>query len=261
MSKRRERTSLRRPQPVFERRRELAVAAILAASLAACAAAVLLAGPGHLETMFRAVLHGHVAALRSELHALGTARAALALVLLVLAHTALPFPAELLAAAGGFALGLGLALPLLMSSFLASALLAYLVGWRLGQPVAARLVGAERLERVEERVRGAGARPLLAVRLLPLVPFSPLCLACGITHVPVKRYLWTTLVGMLPELALVAFLGTKLRAPQITDPELWAPLAGLVLLVLLSSTAVRRTVRTGRRRGSASVPAPQGRLR
>jgi len=60
-------------------------------------------GPSRLHRMVQALLCGDLNAMRSQLSGLGP-RAVLALVALVLAHTVLPFPAELLAAAGGFAL-------------------------------------------------------------------------------------------------------------------------------------------------------------
>ncbi len=123
--------------------------------------------------MLIGLAHGDLRGLRSQLAAMG-ASAVLALIVLVLAHTVLPFPAEPLEAAAGFALGFAVALPVLLASFLASAILAYAIGAWIGRPLAGALVGSTRLQSAERLVARGGARGLFAMRLFPLVPFSPL---------------------------------------------------------------------------------------
>jgi uncharacterized membrane protein YdjX (TVP38/TMEM64 family) len=209
------------------------------AVLATAGVFALLGGSAGLDAMLGSILHGNLDALRADLHALG-ARAALAVFVLVLAHTVLPFPAELLAASAGFALGPLVALPILVVSFLVSAFIAYLLGAWLGRPVLRRLLGAERLRRAEDYVERGGVRALLAVRLFPLVPFSPVCVACGLAGVPARRYLWTTAAGMLPQLALVTVLGARLQSFSLDDPMVWGPLAGLMALVVAGPQLIRR---------------------
>jgi uncharacterized membrane protein YdjX (TVP38/TMEM64 family) len=97
---------------------------------------------------------------------------------------------------------------------------------------------------VSERfVDRAGVRGLLAVRLFPLLPFSPVCLACGIAEVPLRRFVWTTVLGMLPEVALVAYLGSRLQSFSLTDPRVFAPLAGMMMLLVLGPALLRLTGR------------------
>ncbi len=239
------------PLPVKDSRPSSRAAAIIVSALVALIAVVIvvIATSGSLHAMLGSIAHGNVHRLRLQLRGLG-GLAVLALVALVLAHTFLPFPAEILAAAGGFALGAPVALPVLLFSFLVSALIAYSVGALAGRPAAARLAGQQRLETLERIVERGGARALLAVRLFPLMPFSPLCLACGVAAVPLWRYTWTSVVGMLPELALVTFLGTRLTSSPTSDPLFWTLSACLILLVLLGS----RLVRSFRSGDSATSP-------
>jgi uncharacterized membrane protein YdjX (TVP38/TMEM64 family) len=187
--------------------------------------------------------HGNLKALRVDLRSFG-GWGAIVIFALVLAHTVLPFPAEILAVVSGFAFGFALALPLLEASFVISALLAYAIGRWAGRPLVFALIGGRYLGRGEVLVGRAGWRGLIAIRLFPLMPFSPVCLVCGLARVPSRRYLWTSAVGILPELALVSFLGARLQSPRLSDPTLWAPLAGLLLLVLVSPLMIRQGRRT-----------------
>jgi uncharacterized membrane protein YdjX (TVP38/TMEM64 family) len=105
--------------------------------------------------------------------------------------------------------------------------------------VARRIVGARRLRSAERLVAKGGVRSLLAVRLFPLVPFSPVCVACGLTRVPLARYAWTTAVGILPEMILVTLVGARLQSFSLSDPIIWLPLAGVLALVLVGPSLLR----------------------
>jgi uncharacterized membrane protein YdjX (TVP38/TMEM64 family) len=213
------------------------------ALVGACAAVLvllILAGdPSRLEAVLHALLRGNLAAVRARLAGMGAWEIA-AVVTLVLAHTVLPFPTELVAAAAGFSLGVGVALPLLLVSLVVSALITYWIGLRLGRPVVSRLVGPRRLRRLEQLVERGGFRALLGVRLFPLVPFSPIGLVCGLGGVPVGRFTAATALGILPELALVTYLGERLRWPHLADPLVWAPLAVILLLIIVAPALLRR---------------------
>ena len=205
----------------------------LAALLAAC----LTVDP--LRHALAAATHGDVAGLRHQLRMLGFA-GVVVLVGVVLAHTVVPFPAEIPTAVAGYVYGFAVGVPLMSASFLASALAAYFLADWIGRPAARRLVGARRLHGVERAVGRGGVRTLLVLRLIPLVPFSLMCFVCGLGRVPVRRYTWTTLVGMLPQLLLVTLLGSRLEHPRLTDPLLWGPGLGMVALLLLGPALARR---------------------
>ncbi len=205
----------------------------LALLLAAC----LTVDP--LRHALAAATHGDVAGLRRQLRMLGFAGVAV-LVGVVLAHTVVPFPAEIPTAVAGYVYGFAVGVPLMSASFLASALAAYFLAAWVGRPVARRLVGARRLHAVQRPVGRGGVRTLLVLRLIPLVPFSLMCFVCGLGRVAVGRYTWTTLVGMLPQLVLVTLLGSRLEHPRLTDPLLWGPGLGMVALILLGPALARR---------------------
>jgi uncharacterized membrane protein YdjX (TVP38/TMEM64 family) len=224
------------PQGVAERRRRLEVALLVVGLLGLLAASLAVAPLRHAVA---AATHGDLGGLRLQLRMLGFG-GVLVLVALVLAHTVIPFPAEIPAAAAGFVYGFAIGLPLMVASFLASALTAYALADWLGRPVARRLVGARRLEAVERVVGQGGVRTLLVLRLIPLVPFSLMCFVCGFGRVALPRYTWTTLVGMFPQLVLVTLLGSRLQHARVTDPLLWGPALAMIGLILLGPAVLGR---------------------
>ena len=178
-------------------------------------------------------------AVRAELDGLG-AWAAVVLVGAILLHNVVPIPAELLTAAGGYALGIAVGLPVLAAAWLGSALVGYWLGMDAGRPLAQKMAGARRVDRLEQAIARGGVRALLLLRLVPLVPFTLASVVAGVARVPVGRFAWTSLVGFLPMTTLCVVLGARLQEPSLTDPLLWGPLAGLVLLVLVTPALSRR---------------------
>jgi uncharacterized membrane protein YdjX (TVP38/TMEM64 family) len=192
---------------------------------------------GPLSDASSLALHGDLAGLRKELDSEG-AIAALALVGLALVHVLIPFPMELPTAAAGFALGFWVGFPLMLVAWVLSALVSYWLAHAAGRPVVRRVAGAHRLARAEALVARRGPRTLLALRLIPLMPFVLVCFACGLTRVPLGRYTWTTAVGTIPLTALTVLLGSRLQTPSADDPVLWIVFVGL--LALLASVPLAR---------------------
>jgi uncharacterized membrane protein YdjX (TVP38/TMEM64 family) len=79
-----------------------------------------------------------------------------------------------------------------------------------------------------------GAFPLLAVRLVPLVPFNAVCLAAGAVRAPLLTYAWTTGVGILPLAAVLSYLGSRVGEDASPGPLFWAASLTLLALVLIA---------------------------
>jgi uncharacterized membrane protein YdjX (TVP38/TMEM64 family) len=210
---------------------------VSAVALVVLVAACLAIHP--LRDALSAAAHGHLGQLRNQLRSSGVA-GPLLLVGVVLAHTIVPFPAEIPTAVAGYVYGFAVTLPLMAASFLASALIAYGLARHLGRPVVGRLFGPERLAGGERLIERGGVRVLIGLRLIPLVPFSLVCAVAGLARVPLRRYVWTTLAGMAPQLTLVALFATRLQHPSVSDPLLWSAAAGFLLLVLIGPPLLRR---------------------
>lgn len=201
-------------------------------------AAMVLAIP-ELRDAFEAAVRGDTEEVRSRIDDLGVA-GPLLIIALALIHAVVFYPAEIVDAAAGFVYGFWPALALTMTGWLLSGLLCFAVGRSLARPLLDRWFGTERFERTEATIERGGATLLLAVRLLPILPFSLVSYAAGAARVPVWRFVWTTAVGYLPITALFVYFGTRLEGLSLTDPIVLGAVAGLLALLLIGHRIMRR---------------------
>ncbi len=216
--------------------------AILAA-LALLAVGVVVVDP--LGDAVGHALRGDISGLRAELRGLGVAGAAI-LAALILVHSVVLFPAEIANAAAGLMYGFAVALPLVMAAWTVSLLLAYALGAVAGRPVALRLAGRRRVELAERVVARGGVPALLLARLVPFVPMSLVGYVAGAARVPLWRYTWTTVVGILPITAAATYLGQALDDVPRSDPLVWVATGVLVVLVATTLVGARHLGRSPR---------------
>lgn len=123
--------------------------------------------------------------------------------------TVLPFPRTAFTLAAGLLFGPALGVALAVSASACSALLALLLvraaGWQLN-----RLVDHPRVDALDARLSERGWFAVLALRLIPAVPFSVLNYAAGASSVRPLPYLLATLAGLLPGTSAVVILGDAL---------------------------------------------------
>ncbi len=150
---------------------------------------------------------------------------------LILLHAVVPLPAELLALANGLAFGFWGGLAVTWSGFMLSALSIYVAGRLWGGPLLERTVSQRHRERLDGWLKREGAFPLLAMRLIPLVPFNAVCLAAGVIRAPLWTYTWTTGLGILPLGATISFLGSRLGESNL---HLGAPFWILSLIFVVA---------------------------
>lgn len=197
-----------------------------------------------LRDAFEAAIRGDTAEVRSRIEDLGVAGPLLILGL-ALIHAVVFYPAEIVDAAAGFVYGFFPALALMMLGWLLSGLICFAVGRSVARPLLDRWFGAERFERTEAAIERGGATLMLAIRLIPILPFSLVSYAAGAARVPVWRFTWTTMVGYLPITALAVYFGTRLEGLSLTDPLVLGSAAALLALLLGGHWIMRR----GNKRG------------
>jgi uncharacterized membrane protein YdjX (TVP38/TMEM64 family) len=222
---------MRAPRP------SLAAVAVTLAGLVLLGALVLAVAP--LRDSFEAAVRGDTAEVRSRVDDLGVAGPLLILGL-ALVHAVVFYPAEIVDAAAGLVYGFFPALALMMLGWLASGLVCFAVGRSVARPLLDRWFGAERFERTEAMIERGGPAFLIAMRLIPIVPFSLVSYAAGAARVPPLRFVWTTAVGYLPITALSVYFGTRLEGIGLTDPLVIGSAAALLFLLLAGHLAVRR---------------------
>lgn len=154
-------------------------------------------------------------------------------------HAVVAYPAELLCLATGYAYGFLPALAMMLVLWPLSCWLAYLLAARFGRAFAERFVEPAALARAERSIGGASPLVLLAMRVIPLVPFNFVSYAAGLFGVPQGRFLWTTALGIAPQLTLVTYAGSRAEELSPAEPLVWIVGAAWLLLIA-AGRALRR---------------------
>jgi uncharacterized membrane protein YdjX (TVP38/TMEM64 family) len=216
-------------RPPVDRPRALLIAVLTTlAGIAGLALIVFTVDP--LHDAVSAALHGDSAGVRESIRDLGVG-GPLIVLCLCLVHAILWYPAEIVDAATGFVYGFWGGFALVMVGWLINGLAAYAIGRTIGHPLL-RSLGGKRFQRAEEMVARGGVTLLLAVRLIPIFPFSVICYAAGAARVPLWRYTWTTMVGYTPITAISVYLGSRLEDLHPTDPAVIAAFTLVIVLML-----------------------------
>ncbi len=154
--------------------------------------------------------------------------------------TTLPFPRTAFTLAAGLLFGPLLGIAIAVAASTISALLAVLfiraLGWQLNN-----LVSHPAVDRIDVRLRHRGWPSVIALRLIPAVPFAVLNYAAGASAVRLLPYSLATLFGLLPGTAAVVILGDALTGR--VNPLLAlisAATASLGVFVLLYENRVHR---------------------
>jgi uncharacterized membrane protein YdjX (TVP38/TMEM64 family) len=201
-----------------------------------------------------AAVHGETDEVREQIKSLGAA-GPLIIIGLAIVHSVVPYPAEIVNAAAGFAYGFFGGLGIVVVGWMISALICYWFGKGVARPLLHRWFGEERFTRLERTVERGGITLLIALRLLPIVPFSLISAAEGAAGVPFVRYCWTTAVGFLPITALAVYFGTRLEGIRFTDPAVIGAVVGIVVLLLGANWIIRRSGATDAEPGEMSASA------
>lgn len=147
-------------------------------------------------------------------------------VLLMVIHTFVPIPTELLAAANGAAFGMWAGSLITWIGTMLSAALGFGLARRLGRPAIERFVPRRRLARVDALIRQEGWWVALSIRFIP-IPGDIISIALGLTRLPWVTYLWTTAVAIVPW--TLASVAAGVGAVETRDILPWA-IGGLALL-------------------------------
>ncbi len=179
-------------------------------------------------------------------------------VLVYVTTTALGLPGSVVTIVGGVVFGFGWGA------------LYNLVGANIGANAAfglARMLGRDGVERIAgKRIQGLnnamlrhGLIGLLALRLIPLVPFNALNFGSGLTRLRWREYIIATMVGILPGTLVYTFfadalVGGSLEASPAATVGVWIAGAMLLVLSLLPFIARRLGFKLNRQVSAGVMP-------
>jgi uncharacterized membrane protein YdjX (TVP38/TMEM64 family) len=181
------------------------------------------------------VLGGDLDAVRRAVAASGP-WGPLVYVALHVALTLVPVPKNLLAVIAGALFGLSTGIALSWGASVLSAIVTFYLGRRLGGDTVEELSG-RRVEVVRGILREQGTLSVIIARLTPLLPFTVVNYAAGVSPVRPGAYLLGTVVGVVP--GTVAYVAVGASAGADTTTIALAVGAGALLLVATALLAAR----------------------
>ena len=148
--------------------------------------------------------------LAKQLRSVG-AWAPVAVIVLMVVHSFVPFPAEILAICAGAVFGTVLGSVLIWIGAMLGALAAFGLSRKLGQKVIHGWLPQTQSKRVNDWTQKQGVLALLISRFIPVIAFNLINYAAGLTKVRLWTFVWTTGLGILPFTVLLAYLGAQMK--------------------------------------------------
>ncbi len=143
---------------------------------------------------------------------------------LMVLHSLVPLPAEILALAAGMLLGPWWGVTTIWVGAMGGAYLAFFLARVFGRDFVQRFTEHKRLQRFQGWMHVTDSVVLLTIRLLPLISFNLINYALGLSRIGWWRFTWTTAVGILPMTVVSVVFGAHLHN--------WKVLLLLTLLAL-----------------------------
>jgi uncharacterized membrane protein YdjX (TVP38/TMEM64 family) len=130
-----------------------------------------------------------------------------------------------------------------MAGSASAAMATYGLGYYLGRQAVERLSGGS-IGRLSERLARRGILTVIAVRIIPVAPFTVINLFAGASHIRFRDYLIGTLIGMVPGVAAMAVFAEGILA-LVRDADLQHFLvAALALVFIVGLTLLARRLFT-----------------
>ena len=115
----------------------------------------------------------------------------------------------------------------------ANASVVYALGYFVGLKTIQQLPGT-RTHQLSQRLSRNGFLTITTLRILPVAPFTVISLIAGASHINYREYIFGSLLGIAPALAIMTLVGNQL-AKTIVNPDaknFIIAIVGSVLLIL-----------------------------
>jgi len=128
---------------------------------------------------------------------------------LMVIHSFVPFPAELVALANGMLYGPVWGTVITWAGAMLGAFLAFALSRAFGRPFVEAVVARRRWQRLDDWTGAHAAQMVFLARFLPVISFNLVNYAAGLTRISCWTFGWTTGLGILPMTSLMAALGDQ----------------------------------------------------
>jgi uncharacterized membrane protein YdjX (TVP38/TMEM64 family) len=135
----------------------------------------------------------------------------LASIALMVLHSLIPFPAELVAIANGMIYGPVWGTAITWTGAMLGALFAFGLARRLGRPFVRQLVARRAWQALDDWAAAEGGSLVLVARLIPVIAFNLINYAAGLSGMSWWTFAWTTGIGILPLTVLMVVMGDHIE--------------------------------------------------
>jgi uncharacterized membrane protein YdjX (TVP38/TMEM64 family) len=149
---------------------------------------------------------------------------------LMVIHSFVPFPAEILACANGMIYGPVWGTVVTWIGAMLGASVAFGLARSLGRPFVQRMLKEAQREKLTLWSRDRGGIALLVARLIPVIAFNLINYAAALTEISWWTFLWATGIGILPLTVLSAVLGDRMLTMPLWG---WLLLGAVAILTWL----------------------------
>jgi len=150
---------------------------------------------------------------------------------IMVVHSFVPFPAELVAIANGMVYGAFWGTVITWVGAMLGAFLVFGLARRYGRPFVGRVLSRKNAQRLDDWVAQHGTGALFVSRFIPVISFNLINYAAGLLRISWWTFAWTTGVGILPVTILMVVMGEQFhRLPLLV----WVLIlcGGMILLLL-----------------------------
>jgi len=133
-------------------------------------------------------------------------------VALMMIHSFVPFPAELLACANGMIYGPIWGTVITWTGAMLGAVIAFGLARQLGRPFVQRIVAKRNWATLDDWAAVNGWKVVLVSRFLPVIAFNLINYSAGLTRLTWWQFIWTTGIGILPLTVLMVVMGDNFES-------------------------------------------------
>ncbi|MBA4397172.1 MAG: hypothetical protein C0394_07305 [Syntrophus sp. (in: bacteria)] len=157
---------------------------------------------------------------------------------LMILHSVIPFPSEIITIANGMIYGKFWGVVISWTGAMLGAYVAFGLARLFGKPFVKAILPEKQWDKLDQWSKRTAVIDLFLSRLLPIISFNLINYAAGMTPVSLWTFTWTTGLGMLPVTVLMVVLGD-----QMTVLPWWIwffMVCGIVLLWFVVRKRVHR---------------------